>query len=208
MPAPTPVPDALDVVFHFDPICPWTWLTSRWLTEVAGARSLTLGFRSLSLRIVNDVPPGKHEALDAGFAALRVVEALAAAGDHARAAALYTALGDEVHRGKRPLDRALLAEVLAASGLPAAITTAADDAGWDAAVADATRTAVEAGGGGIGSPVIRWPVTGRATSGPIVSPPPTGDDALRLWDAVCTAIEIPNFYELKRGRVDVRPQIP
>jgi hypothetical protein len=203
MPAPVP-----DVVFHFDPICPWTWLTSRWLTEVAGSRSLTLGFRSLSLRIVNDVPPGRYVPLDVGFEALRVVEALSADGDHAGAARLYTALGEEVHRGKRSLDRALLAEVLAASGLPASITAAASDDAWDDAVAASTATAVDAAGGGIGSPVVRWPATGRAASGPIVSPPPTGADALRLWDAVCTAIEIPSFFELKRGRVDVRPQIP
>jgi hypothetical protein len=169
---------------------------------------LALGFGSLSLRIVNDRRPGEHESLDAAFEALRVVEALAAIDDHAGAAAFYTALGEQVHRRKRTLDRALLAEVLAGSDLPGSITAAGGDDAWDAAVAGSTRSAVEAAGGGVGSPVVRWPATGRATSGPIVSPPPTGADAQRLWDAVTTALDIPSFYELKRGRTEVRPQIP
>jgi hypothetical protein len=193
MPAP-------DVVFHFDPLCPWTWMTSRWLTEVGAARGLSLGWRSLSLRIVNDIEPGRHEPLDAGFEALRVIEALGKAGDDAGAGRLYTALGEQVHRAKRTLDRALVAEALAAAGIPDDVAAAASDDAWDAAVA--------ASGGGVGSPVIRWPDTGRATSGPIVSPPPTGAAALRLWDVVTGALEIPSFYELKRGRTGVTPQVP
>ena len=201
MPAP-------DVVYHFDPLCPWTWMTSRWLTEVAAARGLALGWRSLSLRIVNDIEPGRHEPLDAGFEALRVIEALGEAGDDAGAGRLYTALGEQVHRAKRTLDRALVAEALATAEIPAALAAAASDDAWDAAVAASTHLAVDAAGGGVGSPVVRWPATGRATSGPIVSPPPTGDAALGLWDVVTGALEIPSFYELKRGRTGVTPQIP
>jgi hypothetical protein len=199
---------APDVVFHFDPICPWTWMTSRWLTEVAEQRPLTLGFRSLSLRIVNERAAGEQAALDASFEALRVVEALAEAGDHAGAARFYGALGEQVHRGGRPIDRQVVAEVLATVDLPGPIARAVADGAWDERIAESTRTAVEAAGGGIGSPVIRWPSTGRATSGPIVSPPPTGADALRLWDAVTAVLDVPGFYELKRGRSDQQPQIP
>ena len=199
---------APDVVFHFDPICPWTWMTSRWLTEVAEARGLTLGLRSLSLRVVNDVAPGQHAPLDAGHEALRVVEALADAEDLAGAARFYTAIGELTHRAGVPLDRELVARASTDAQIPGALAAAVDDDAWDARVVESTDRAVEAAGGGIGSPVVLWPSTGRATSGPIVSPPPTGEDALRLWDVVTAAMEIPGFYELKQGRSGKAAQIP
>jgi hypothetical protein len=201
MPAP-------DVVFHFDPICPWTWMTSRWLTEVTDATGLALGFRPLSLRVVNDVEPGRYDALDAAFEALRVIAALDEAGDRAAAARFYTGLGELVHRRGQAIDRLVVAEALVGAALPESIAGTVADPAWDGAVVAATRAAVDAAGGGIGSPVILWPATGRATSGPIVSPPPTGTDALRLWDAVTAALDVPGFYELKRGREGVKPQIP
>ncbi len=133
--------------------------------------------------------------------------ALDEAGDLAGAARFYTALGDRVHRGGRTLDRSVVAEALAAAGLSGPTADALDDPAWDDAIAAATRTAVEAAGGGIGSPVVLWPATGRATSGPIVSPPPAGADALRLWDAVTAALDVPGFFELKRGREGRTPQL-
>jgi 2-hydroxychromene-2-carboxylate isomerase len=201
MPAP-------DVVFHFDPICPWTWMTSRWLTEVGAARPLALGWEPLSLRVVNEIEPGRYAPLDASADALRVVAALADAGEHEAASRFYTALGEQVHRRQRGIDAEVVAEVVAASDLPATAVVALDDPGWDAIVAERTERAVEAAGGGVGSPIISWPGSGRAVSGPIVSPPPTGADALRLWDVVTAALEVPGFSELKRGRSGQSPQIP
>jgi hypothetical protein len=200
MPAP-------DVVYHFDPLCPWTWMTSRWLTEVAGARSLTVGFGALSLRLVNGIAAGQHAPLDVSFAALRVVEALAESGDHDAAGRFYGALGDAVHRRQQTLDADLVTASLAAAQVPEPAAAAFADAAWDERVDAATRAAVDAAGGGVGSPVISWPATGQALSGPIVSPAPTGSAAERLWDTVTAVLDQPDFYELKRGRTGVKPQV-
>jgi hypothetical protein len=197
---------APDVVFHFDPLCPWTWMTSRWLTEVTAARSLTLGFGALSLRVVNEIPEGQHAGVDASFAALRVIEALAMAEDHEAAARFYRALGERVHRGQQEASLELFEQVLADSDV--SVAGAFGDPAWDPRVIEATGAVVDLAGGGVGSPVISWPAPKRAMAGPIVSPPPTGADALRLWDVVTTAVDLPGFYELKKGRQGKRPEIP
>jgi hypothetical protein len=196
-----------DVVFHFDPICPWTWMTSRWLTEVAQARSLTIGWRALSLRIVNEGEEGRHAPADASYAALRVVEALAAEDAHDVTARLYRDLGERVHRHHQTLTPALVESVLEAVAVPAPAAGALHDRAWDPRVEEATAAAVAAAGGGVGSPVISWPTTSRAVYGPIVSPPPTGNEALELWDVVRAAVEVPTFYELKRGRAGRKPDL-
>ena len=188
------------VFFHFDPECPWTWLTSRWLTDVAARKGLTIGWRALSLKVLNgdDTPEDEREVLEATFNALRLVEALAAAGDHAAAGRFYTALGEMIHCAKETPNLAVLEKAAAQAGIDDA--AALDNRAWDDAVIGATNQAVAAAGGDVGSPVLRWERPDRAVSGPVLSPVPTGDDALRLWEAVEALSTLPDVYEIKRGR--------
>src|SRR3954447_8689012 len=132
MPASSASPE---VTFHFDPVCPYTWMTSRWAVEVTAARGVTLGWRALSLRVVNEGKiDEKHRAvMDAAFGALRVVEALADAGRHDDAGRFYTELGRRVHAGGRTMSTEVVDEAAAAAEL-GDIAGAARDETWDDAV--------------------------------------------------------------------------
>lgn len=196
-----------DVVFHFDPACPWTWLTSRWLVDVAEQRGLDVAWQPLSLKVVNgdNIPEQYRSRTDATFVALRAVTALADAGDHQAAGRLYTALGDAFFRkGVEPTQESVKEIVVAAAAQAA---DALDDASYDAAIVERTTSIVEATGGDVGSPVLSFPSSGASIFGPIVNPSPTGEDAVRLWDAVRAAVTVPWFYELKRGRAGRPPQL-
>jgi hypothetical protein len=196
-----------DVVFHFDPGCPWTWMTSRWLVDVAKQRDLDVAWQPLSLKVLNgDKVPEQYRArLDATFLALRAITALADEGDHDGAGRLYTALGDAFYRkGVDPTPESIKGIVVAAAPQAA---DALDDDGRDAAITERTTSIVEAAGGDVGSPVLSFPPVGTAIHGPIVNPAPTGEDAVRLWDAISAAVTVPTFYELKRGRGGRPPQL-
>jgi len=196
-----------DVVFHFDPACPWTWMTSRWLVDVAEQRDLDVAWQPLSLKVLNGdkVPEQYRPRLDATFIALRAITALADEGDHEAVGRLYTALGDAFYRkGVDPTTESIKEVVVAAAPQAA---DALDDSSRDDAIAERTTSIVEAAGGDVGSPVLSFPASGAAIHGPIVNPPPTGDEAGRLWDAISTAVTVPGFYELKRGRGGRPPQL-
>ncbi len=197
--------------FWFDPGCAWTWITSRWVIEVAPRRDLDVAWRSFSLFVKNgddpDVSDRHREKSLAAHRALRVVEAVRAQ-DEAGVGTLYTELGRRIHHdgGPPPAD---LGPVLAAAGLPTDLAAAADDEALDALIGTSMAEADELVGDDIGVPVIALPVgSGRcAISGPILSPAPTGDDALRLFDLVAAAVIQPGFFELKRTR-NTGPQFP
>jgi hypothetical protein len=188
------------VTFRFDPTCPWTWLTSRWATEAAAARGVQLGWRALSLRVLNEgrIDEEHRPVLDASFAALRLVEALADAGHHDDAGRFYTELGQRIHAGGRTPSMHLVEEAAVAAGLGDLTPTLRDET-WDDAVTRSTKEAVEAAGGEVGSPVLWWHDADVAMFGPIVNPAPTGKDALELWDLVPRVAGIPTFYSVQRG---------
>ena len=110
------------VTFYFDPVCPWTWNTSRWLVEVAQRRGLTIDWRPLSLAVLNagrDVPEEYRAPMEVGHATLRVVAALRAAGRGAEIRSLYTEVGRRIFRDQAPASMALVAAATAAVGLGA-----------------------------------------------------------------------------------------
>lgn len=189
------------VDFYFDPVCPWTWNTSRWLDEVARARGLTVHWRPLSLLFLNadrEVPEQFRAPMEAGLAALRVVAAARAGGQEELIGDFYTELGRRLFYDQAPPSPAFAAAAAEAAGLGQFAATA-DDASYDDAVRASTREAIEQGGPDVGSPVLVVDGT-RGFHGPIVSPPPIGDDAVRLWDAVATLARLPGVYEIKHGR--------
>ena len=204
-----PPVDALPVALWFDPLCPFAWMTSRWLLEVERQRPLAIAWRVMSLAIVNegeDVSAKYREAYDASWKALRTLVATDASHGSDAVGRLYTALGTRIHLAKRSIDEAMIAESLAEAGLPADLLDAAADASLDDIVRTSHAASQESVGTRIGTPILE--VHGRAFFGPVVNPAPGGADALALFESVEALARVPQFAELKRGRaseIDPRP---
>jgi hypothetical protein len=197
------------VSFYFDPICPWTWITSRWLVEVAGARGFDIDWRTLSLAVLNGgverMPAPYQEGGRFSLRALRMMEAVRTDGLRDQIGAFYTELGERLHVDGEAPGLALLQRSADAAGVGAYLP-AADDRRWDEVIAGSTWAAMELAGPDIGSPVIVLDGQEWGLHGPIVSPAPQGDDAVRLWDALLSLSGVPGFYELKHGRTGA-PQV-
>ena len=189
-----------DVTFFFDPVCPWTWRAAEWLRLVADERALDIEWRSFSLELLHDdegesVPP----PLERSTVALRLVEALSAAGRRRDAGRYYEALGHRVHDEHLDLDRHVIVAAAREAGVDDALA-AIEDARWDAAILESYDRALGAAGPDVGSPVLVLPECPRGLHGPILGSVPDHDDALRIWDAMTVLLRSPTFYELKRGR--------
>ncbi|MEV0605341.1 DsbA family protein [Polymorphospora rubra] len=191
----------MDVTFHFDPACPWTWRTSRWLLSVAPERDLAVRWRPFSLALLNDEPPPEEfrEMMAASTKALRLVEALQAAGRNDDAGRFYTALGTHTFESMNPLTDASVRAAAEAAGVGDAVG-ALDDASWDEAVRHSHSTAWEAAGPDIGSPVLTVDGVRRGVHGPIVGEVTDKAEALAIWDAVEPLLRTQTFFEVKRGR--------
>ena len=190
------------VQFYFDPGCPWTWITSRWVVEVAAARDLQVTWQLFSLRYHNKDNPGYdwiREELNDQHPAMRILAATKQQYGNAAVGKLYTALGTWIHHDDdEHLTR--LPEALAAAGLPADIIEAGSQEKWDPIIEESTRSAYEIVGKEVGIPIVV--IDGAETTyfGPVLSPAPTGDEALKLWDAYVALGSIRGVYEIKRTR--------
>lgn len=194
-----------DFDFYFDPSCPWTWATSRWLVDAVAQAGGEIQWRSLSLSVVNadrEIPEQYRAGMDAGAKAHRVIAALRADDRNDLVSDFYTEWGRRMyHDGVKPSED-LAAEVATAVGAER-WAVAADDASLDAEVARSTREGQQlAGGDDVGSPVLALGSPRLGFFGPIVSPPPQGDEAVALLEHVVAAAHTPGFFELKRERTD------
>jgi 2-hydroxychromene-2-carboxylate isomerase len=194
--------------FWFDPVCPWAWITSRWMHEVVAVRDVTVDWRLMCLRMLNEGTPGYDPAKATGHAyGLRAQRVTAAArqrhGDET-VGRLYTELGTLLHVEQAPRDDITIAAALARAGLPATLAQAARDESYDAAVRAEHDEGVAMVGKDVGTPIVA--VDGSAIFGPVVSPIPRGEDAGRLWDGVRLLLATDGFFELKRGR-DREPRV-
>ena len=204
-----------DVNFYFDPVCPFAWMTSKWLRSVSWQRSYTVDWRFISLRLVNaDVdydthfPPGYEAGHTAGLRLLRV--AARARAEHGRAAVgpLYAAFGrgifdcepDEAATGERRGTRSFVEPLLTQAGLPPELADALDDSSLDSFIRAETDEALALTGKDVGTPIIHFqPPAGVAFFGPVISRLPTEEEAVRLWDHVVDLAAFPGFAELKRS---------
>jgi len=202
-----------DLQFYFDPVCPWAYITSRWVVEVQRQRNYDVSWRFISLFMINDergYGEGKQAWRDghfAGLQALRVASAARAAAGNDAVAAVYTALGKAIHADKRRPEQVggmknLLQTVLTASDLNPEWAKSADDELHDEVIRYETKTALEATGKDVGTPILIFnPGSAEQAGffGPVISKVPRGDDALRLWDAVYTLATTTGMAELKRS---------
>ena len=202
---------AADLEFYFDPVCPWAWITSRWVTNVQQLRNYEVSWRFISLKMINaERGYAGHEAYElihnAGLAGLRVASAARAQGGNASVAALYTALGNAIHVGGRREElvnnpHAFLFSVVADAGLPSEIAAAFEDSTHDEVIRYETEAALSRTGKDVGTPILTFnPKAANEASlfGPVISKAPKGDEAVKLWDAVQTIAES-GVAEIKRS---------
>jgi len=208
-----------DLEFFFDPICPFAWITSRWICEVATQRPIDVEWRFISLAILNadtdysKFPPAYPDLHRLGTSLLRVAAAARETGGNDAVGALYTAAGMRLHNGGvsfavfggAPLPDGLIAGIVADAGLDPSLAAAADDHSRDAVLAEETELALSRAGRDVGTPIITFaPGTDTECSlfGPVISSIPRGEKAVELWDAVETLARTPGFAEFKRSLRD------
>jgi hypothetical protein len=198
--------DSVD--FYFDPACPWTWLTSRWLVDAAGRRGIDVTWRSLSLLVLNDGQPPEQYAdrVRAAARAHRLFAALVDAGRNDLVGDVYTEIGRRSHDRDEPLSIDIVRSAAEAAGAGEWLA-ALDDETWDATVDVSTKQAIDLAGPDVGSPVLAHGAPRIGIFGPIVNPGPRGEQGARLLDLVLEASAVDGFFELKRGRT-TGPQLP
>jgi len=189
------------VEMWFDPICPWAWMTSRWLMEVEQVRDVEVTWSVMSLSVLNDgrdLPENYRDKMEASWAPVRVI--VAASREHGPSVIkpLYDAMGTRIHLGGEEDYRKVIASSLDEVGLPADLIRFADTTVVDTELRASHQRAIDMVGDDVGTPVVA--VDGIAFFGPVVSPAPAGEDAGRLWDGCLLVAGTPGFYELKRTR--------
>lgn len=202
---------AADLEFYFDPVCPWAWITSRWVTNVQQLRNYEVSWKFISLRMINaERGYAGHEAYEqihnAGLAGLRVASAARAQGGNESVAAVYTALGNAIHIGGRREElvndpKSFLLSIVADAGLPAEVAAAFEDSTHDEVIRYETEAALSRTGKDVGTPILTFnPKSANEASlfGPVISQAPKGDEAMKLWDAVQTIAES-GVAEIKRS---------
>ena len=213
-----------DLRLYFDPVCPFCWMTTKWVRMVAARRRFRVEWRFISLRLVNvDIdyddhfPPEYEAGHTAGLRLLRVAARTRAEHGSDAVGRLYETLGtrifdtefvpdaedDHARRGTR----AFVGPVLATAGLPAELVDSLDDPAWDAVLQAETDEALALTGKDVGTPILQFdPPDGPAFFGPVISRLPDPDEAEALWDHVVALARFPGFAELKRSMREL-PQL-
>ena len=193
-------PDVSSVDFHFDPLCPYAYQTSKWIRSVREQNGLDISWRFFSLEEINRVEGKKHpweRDWTFGWSLMRVGALLrrTSMDDLDR---WYERIGRALHEeGLRPHRPEVARELLAELGLDPGLVdeSIADTTTNDEVLADHQRV-VDAAGYGV--PTLFFGE--HCLFGPVLVDPPVGEAALRLWDAVTAWVEFPDLFELQQPK--------
>jgi len=194
----------------FDPLCPWAWITSRWLLEVERVRDVRVHFHVMSLSVLNEgreVPEQYREMLDRNWGPVRVLTAVQEKYGAGLVRLLYDAMGTRIHPGEQETGPDMIAGALADLMLDPSLADVAESTEYDEALRASHEEGMRPVGEDVGTPVVHIPRTNGekiAFFGPVVTPTPRGEAAGRLWDGVLAVAGTDGFFELKRTR-DRRP---
>jgi protein-disulfide isomerase-like protein with CxxC motif len=192
--------------FWFDPVCPWAWITSRWMLEVVQVRDIQVRWHVMSLAVLNEgreMPEPYQDLMVRAWYPVRVIIAAREAQGDDVVLPLYTAMGRRIHLDKREDYADMCREALLEVGLPESLASAGESDALDEQVRASHESGISLVGMEVGTPVIAVPgPDGELLGifGPVVTPAPKGEDAGRMWDGVVALCSTPGFFELKRTR--------
>jgi 2-hydroxychromene-2-carboxylate isomerase len=187
--------------FWFDPICPWAWMTSRWMIEVEKVRPVDVRWHVMSLAVLNEgreLPQEYRDLMERAWGPVRVIIAARELHGEEHVRRLYDAMGTRIHPGGQEDLEIVIREALDEVGLPVDLLKHATTDEFDTQLRASHAEGITLVGTDVGTPVIA--VNGTAFFGPVVTPTPRGEAAARLWDGTVLVASTPGFYELKRTR--------
>ena len=193
------------VDFYWDPVCPWCWITSRWMIDVGRQKRIHVNWKLFSLRLINkdrDISERYVILHEMGLEALRVAAAVGKDFGNDGIGEIYTAMGARYHHDEADIgDSEELEEILKTCGFPTTLAAAAKDESLDEVIQADMDQAIAKAGTDVGVPqIVLDGGQGPGFFGPVFSPAPTGEDAVKLWDALIVTGCTPGFFELKRTR--------
>ena len=190
--------------FWFDPMCPFAWVTSRWISEVEDVRNIKTEWHVMSLAVLNEgrdeLPADYKEFLVKAWAPVRVIVAAAEQHGAEYIKPLYDAMGTKIHNEGNKDVAEVITKSLAEVGLPAELAAAGQSDAFDATLRSSHEAGISLVGQDVGTPIVAF--NGTAFFGPVLTRIPRGEDAGKLWDAAVTLASFPSFFELKRSRTE------
>ncbi len=192
------------VQFWFDPVSPWCWATSRWITHVASDRDIDLSLHVMSLAVLNEgkeLPEKVRSIVDESWPYLRVLMAASDRGGDDAVGTLYAALGEKIHRDHSSESaNGIITNSLRHCGLDADLVIAATSHDYDAAIRESHRSRSDDSGSASGAPTIR--INGDSFFGPALSRVPDREESVKLYDGIVKCLSYPHFFEMQRPRTE------
>jgi hypothetical protein len=187
--------------FWFDPMCPWAFITSRWILEVTKVREIEITWNIFSLPHLNKdrEMPEKYKAIFANsWSCARIIKSVEKDFGRDKTLPLYTAISTRIHVLKETVSKDLLSDSLKEVGLDSKYLAEMENSDWDKQIIESHERGIKLVGDDVGTPIIA--INGIGFFGPVISPAPKGEEAGKLWDGVVLSASYPGFFEIKRSR--------